>query len=29
MTVFFVGWTIGAVVALVFNYALHQFDNDD
>jgi hypothetical protein len=29
MTFFFVGWTIGAAVALVFNYALHQFDEED
>ena len=29
MTFFFIGWTLGAAVALVFNYALHQFDTDD
>jgi hypothetical protein len=29
MTFFFIGWTLGAVVALGVNYALHQFDTDD
>jgi hypothetical protein len=29
MTFFFIGWTIGAVVALGVNYALHQFDEED
>ena len=23
------GWAVIAAVALVFNYALHEFDNDD